>query len=50
VGEVLSNSLHVKKLADWWMWSDALVGLAMWLIGRGGIRKALTCKKLLGFY
>ena len=50
VGEVLANSLHVKKLADWWMWSDTLVGLAMWLIGRGGIRKALTCKKLLGFY
>jgi len=50
VGEVLSNSLHVKKLSDWWMWSDTLVGLAMVLIGRGGIRKALTCKKLLGFY
>jgi len=50
VGEVLSNSLHVKKLAFWWMWSDALVVLAMMLIGKRGIRKALTCKKLLGVY
>jgi digeranylgeranylglycerophospholipid reductase len=50
VGEVLVNSLHTKNLADWWMWSDALVGLAMLLIGEGGIRKALTCKKILGFY
>ncbi len=50
LGEVLSNSLHVKKLSDWWMWSDTLVALAMRLIGMGGIRKALTCKKLLGFY
>lgn len=50
VGEVLRNSLHVKRLADWWMWSDLLVGLAMALIGKRGIRKALTCKKLLGFY
>jgi digeranylgeranylglycerophospholipid reductase len=50
VGEVLSNSLHVKKLADWWMWSDVLIELAMMLIGKRGIRKSLTCKRLLGVY
>jgi len=50
VGGVLSNSLHVKKLAYWWMWSDILVGMAMLLIGKRGIRRALTCKKLLGVY
>jgi digeranylgeranylglycerophospholipid reductase len=50
VGEVLTNSLHTKKLADWWMWSDPLIGIAMWMIGKRGIRKSLTCKKLLVVY
>lgn len=50
LGEVLSNALHVKKLADWWMWSDVLIGIAMMLIGKRGIRRCLTCKKLLGVY
>jgi digeranylgeranylglycerophospholipid reductase len=47
VGEVLSNSLHVKKLSFWFMWSDVMVGLAMAMIGKRGIRRALTCKRLL---
>ena len=50
VGEMLTNTVHVKKLADWWMWSDTLIGLAMMLIGKRGIRRSLTCKKLLGVY
>jgi len=50
VGEVLTNALHVKKLADWWLWSDILIDIAMMLIGKTGIRKSLTCKKLLGVY
>jgi digeranylgeranylglycerophospholipid reductase len=50
VGEVLTNSLHVKKLSEWWMWSDILIELAMMLIGKRGIRRSLTCKKLLGVY
>lgn len=50
VGEVLLNSVHVKRLADLWMWSDLLTGLAMMLIGEKGIRKALTCRRLLLFY
>ena len=50
VGQVLTNSLHTKKLADWWMWSDPLIGVAMRLIGKWGIRRSLTCKKLLGVY
>jgi len=50
VGQVLTNSLHTKKLSDWWMWSDPLIGIAMRLIGKWGIRRSLTCKKLLGIY
>ncbi|MEM4728734.1 MAG: NAD(P)/FAD-dependent oxidoreductase [Thermoplasmata archaeon] len=50
LGEVLSNSLHVKRLANLCMWSDLATEAAMVVIGKRGIRKALTCKKLLGFY
>ncbi len=50
VGELLSNSVHVRRLAGWWMWSDIAIELAMALLGERGVRRALTCKRLLGFY
>lgn len=42
----LMNALRTKRMSDWIRSSDALLGAAMFCVGRRGLNRAIRCKRM----
>jgi len=46
----LGNARRTRRLGDMFFPNDHLLGLAMFLLGRRGLNRAIRCKKVFGFF
>ncbi|MEW5760059.1 MAG: geranylgeranyl reductase family protein [Candidatus Thermoplasmatota archaeon] len=46
VGELLMKSVKIKRIVNFGFYSDIILAIGMFLLGKKGMRKAITCKPI----